>query len=645
MLKNKPGKSVKSMLKKDAKGNRKVDANWPLLKEKLEIGLQIRRPYEERWLLNLSFIGGRQYTFYNRSAEILQQVIAKKGRVRVVDNKILPRYRKQISRLIRNRPIMSVVPNTNEQQDIEAAKTGDKVLRHFWRKDQMQKKLRELGGWIYSCGNGYLDDRWNTKKGPIELDDKGQLRYTGDAECGVWSPFEICVPSTGLGDTDLHEMPWMIKHKFRTLEYFQKNYKRGKDVTAEERSVHHVDTNIILGSVGGVKPTLVPGAEEIQLYIQPCADFPKGCFIVGANGVILSKADYPYDYYHMEQFKDIEVPGVFFGMATTEAAIWLQKIWNRTLSDIVEFNRTMGRGKWLSPKGCNLQATPDDNHGQILTYTPKMGFKPEHLSLKGLPASYQQVLQTVAQGFMEVYHQHEVSQGTNRSDIRSGEMVQLLLEQDDYGNVPTHAVFEEALERVMGRILGRIKKGYTNARTISITGKGGEFEVQSFKGADLRNNTDVHVKKESSLPDSKVARQGQALERFQQGLYGDPRDPEVRRHVMNMLEDAVTQDIYGDIYQDEQLSRIENKTILKSLKPVEINLYDNHAVHVAEHNRYRKSHEFQSLKRAEDMNSRRRFAYGELAFTAHVHKHQQIIEAQKRRQIQQLAMSQGRGGQ
>ena len=47
---------------------------------------------------------------------------------------------------------------------------------------------------------------------------------------------------------------------------------------------------------------------------------------------------------------------------------------------------------------------------------------------------------------MELYHQQEVTSGTNKSDIRSGEMVALLLEQDDFGNVPTHAVFEESLE-------------------------------------------------------------------------------------------------------------------------------------------------------------------------------------------------------
>ena len=627
--------SVKAMLKKKgSKGN----TDWAMLKEYYTTGLDLRRPYEQLWLINLSFISGRQYTFYNRSAQILQNVLSRKGRVRVIDNKILPRYRKQISRLIRNRPVMSVVPNTSDLEDIEAAKTADKVLESFWRNAKMLKKNRELGGWIYSCGNGFLDDRWNPKKGPTELDEKtGQYRYLGDVECGVWSPLEVLVPATGIGDTDLHAMPWMIKHKFRPLEYYQKQYGAlGNTVVAENRDATTVSPNIIYGSNYAMDSDKLPGAMEIQLYLQPCARHPKGLYITGANGVILNKQDYPFDYYHLEQFKDIEIPGIFWGMATCESAIWLQKLWNRTLSDIAEFNRTLGRGKWLIPQGANMQASPDDSFGQQLYYTPKMGYKPEHVTIKGLPQTYQQVLMVASQGFMEIFHQHEVSQGTNKSDIRSGEMVQLLLEQDDFGNVPTHAVFEESMEAVMARILKRIQKGYTNERTVQITGRGGEYEVMSFKGADLKGNTDVHVKKESSLPDSKVGRQNTILSRYEKGLYGDPANPETRRHVSSMLDEAMVENVYGDVYQDEQIARIENNTMVTQMAKLLVNAYDNHMVHIAEHNRFRKTHKYQALKRSQNPKEKKLFYFWEAVFQNHNSQHQQFIRAQKQQQLREL---------
>jgi len=630
--------SVKSLLS----GGDRQDPLWLFVKQKYDDGLELRRPYQRLWMVNLAFLSGRQYTFFNKSAEILQEVAARKGRIRVVDNKILPRYRKQVSRLIRNRPKMSVVPSTSELEDIEAAKVGNKVLESFWRNDKMQQKLRQLGGWIYSCGNGYLDDRWNPRTGPAKFDPKqGKVIYEGDAEVGVWSPLEILVPAVGIGNTDLHKFPWIIKHKYRLLEYFTHQYGTKVNVAPESVGGDLVDASVVYGTSVSADTSKLPGAMEIQLYLQPCDEYPKGLYVVGANGTILAKQDYPYDYYHLEHFRDIEIPGVYYGMATLEPAIWLQKLWNRSLSDLAEFNRTMGKGKWMAPLGANLQTVPDDSMGQILYYTPKMGIKPEHVAIRSLPPTYQEVMSLVANGLMELFYQHEVTQGTNRSDIRSGEMVQLLLEQDDYGNIPTHAVFEEGLEAVMQRVLRRIQKGYTSERTMQIRGKGGEYEVFSFKGSDLRSNTNVHVKKESSLPDSKVGRQNQILVRYEKGLYGDPANPEIRRQVLNMLEDAVTENVFGDVYLDEQIARIENRTMATSPTRYLVNAYDNHQVHVAEHNRFRKSQKYQGLKNAKDMKRRRLFYYLEAVFQDHVNQHMQFIEAARQRQLKEMAIAKG----
>lgn len=627
------------------KNTRIPDSGWTELKEYYDIGLELRKPFEQQWLLNLSFLAGKQYSFFNTTAQILQQVTARKGRIRVVDNKILPRYRKQVSRLIRNRPIMSCVPSTNDEDDIESARLGTKVIKGFWKNDKLQGKLRVLGGWIYSCGNGFLDDNWDPRKGPTIIDDKTmKFVYQGDVTCNVWSPFEIVVPAYGLSDGNIHSLPWLIKARHWPLEYFTNIWgEKGKEVSSEGLTNLNLGNSIITGRVtqGNSK---VQGATEIRLYLQPCAKYPKGLFRVAANGVVLNSQDYPFDYYHLEQFKDIEIPGVFWGMATTEPAIWLQKIHNSTLSDIVEFNRTMGRGKWMVPRGALLQQNPDDSFGQILTYTSQMGMKPEHVTIKGLPTSYQQVLAYVAQGFMELYFQHEVTQGTNKSDIRSAEMVQVLLEQDDYGNIPTHAVFEEALESVMTRVMRRIQKGYTVERMIQVSGSGEEYEVISFKGSDLRNNTDVTVKKESSLPDSRVARRGQVMEGFTQGLYGNPHDPNTQRKVQKMLDDAVVEDIYGNTYRDDQIAKKENKLMMANPRmKIPINQYDNHETHILSHDQARKAPDHQKLKLSQNQKEQEMFYLREMAFIYHTMQHVKMIEAQKRKQLQEMMMAQGGG--
>ena len=590
-------KTVKKWLSGRKKKQEKESVDWSFLKGKYDLARTIRRPFERRWLISISFLAGKQYTFYNQTAEMLQQVLLRKGRLRIVDNKLLPRYRKQVSRLIKNNPEVNVIPSSDDQEDIEAAKKGAKFLKHFWRNGKMKKKVRELGGWIYSCGNGFLSDGWNSKIGPTKFNtEKGVLEYEGDVECGIWSPFEVGFPIAGLGDTDLHELPWMIRMKYRSLEYLAANYKRGEEVTSEQRPPGTVDAGM-LWNPSGEGMAEIEGATLIELYVKPNPTFKEGLFLAGANGVILEKNVYPFNFYHMEQFKDIEIPGVFWGMATVEAGIWLQKIQNKTLTDIVEFNKVMARGKYLVPRGSKMEVEPDDTHGQKLLYDPVMGHKPEIMDLKGLPATYDKALMLVAQGLMELFHQHEVTQGTNKSDIRSGDMVELLLESDDMGNIPTHAVFEESLEAVLHRVLMRVQKGYSTERMIKISGEADTYEVFSFLGADLRNNTDVFVKKESSLPDSKVTRNRRVMERYQAGLYGNVQDPAVQRKVLRMLDDAIVKDIYRETYLDEQNAQIENRAMLEQPGVVMMaHDYDNHLVHLQVHKTFRKSRMYQRGK-------------------------------------------------
>jgi len=631
----------KWLTKRKSKEEKERDLDWAFLKKKYDLAITLRRPFERRWLINLAFLAGRQYVFYNQTAEMLQQVLLKKGKVRIVDNKLLPKYRKQVSRLIKNSPSMTVVPSTNDQEDIEAARKGTKFLKHFWRNAKMKKKVRELGGWIYATGNGFLSDAWDPKSGPTRLDtETGDLVYEGDATCGVWSPLEVGFPVAGLCDVDLHEFPWMVRMKYRGLEYLASHYERGGEVLKEQRAPGTLDVAMLWNPSGGMASE-VEGATLIELYMKPNMEFPKGLFLAGANKVILEKSIYPFDHYHIEQFKDIEIPGVFWGMATSEAAIWLQKIHNKTLSDIVEFNKTMARGKYLVPRGSKMEAEPDDTHGQKLLYTPVMGHKPEIMDLKGLPATYEKALMLVAQGLMELYHQHEVTQGTNKSDIRSASMVELLLENDDMGNIPTHAVFEESLEASLHRILLRVQKGYTTERMIKISGEGNSYEVLSFKGVDLKDNTDVFVKKESSLPDSRVVRNSRVMERFKETLYGDPADPEVKRKVLKMLDDAIVEDIYGETQLDEQNANVENRALLAQPGIVmPSNDYDNDAVHLQCHVNFRKGRTYQKAKE-EDQE---RGLVLDATFQSHEAFHRKVLEERMKAQQKVVSLEKRRKG-
>jgi len=625
---------------RSAKGLAKDQPLWSEVKNRLDLGQEVKRGQEQVWAVTQAFIAGRQYTYFNTHAHEIKQLRPVRGRIRKVDNQLWPRVRRQISDFIKNDPVMSVVPATYEDEDIKAAKVGDKVIKAFWRNNELARKRRLLAGWIFSTGNCFIDHRWNQQLGPITVGEDGKVRYQGDADCGIWSPYEIFVPSLHHGDCDLHSFPWMIKAKWRTLEWITAQGPKGKLVVEETMPTPFMDNSMLFGGSRYTSADM-PGALFLEMYLQPTpgGEFPNGLFIRAANGIVIEEADWPFMRYSMEHFKDIDIPGAFWGKATATDGIALQKTWNKAVSDIEEFNRTSAKGKFLRPRGSKMLISPDDTHGEIIDYKPVMGHKPELLTLKGLPATYQLVLDITQSSLNNLFSQHEVTQGTNKSDLRSGTMVGMLREQDAHGQIPAHTHYEEGMGRLMGGVLKRIQAGYEQGRMLQVVGRDDEFEVMMFKGSDLRNNTDVMVKGQSTVPDSRIARNAETIERYQAGLYGPVEDPEVRRHVMNMLDDAVVKDIYSEDIGDEKTARWENRMLLQT--PVPVNEYDNHAIHLTELNLFRKRMDYQRLK-VEDPE---RFGEVEARFIAHAIPHQDALARAREARIEEELMLSGKGGQ
>ncbi len=639
-LNKKKGRALQKLQKVKSNVTVKDSEMWMMLREKYDQAITARRTFEQRWQICMAFYSGRQYTYFDSNTNTVQEVGNRKNQIRIVDNQLMPRVRRQIADSIKNNPQMSVVPATSDEIDIKAARNGDKVLKNWWRDNGMRKKNRQLQTWRYVTGNAFLDDRWNRKLGPTYFDETDTPRFMGDADVGVWSPFEIGVPAVAMGDADLHRFPWMTKSKWRPLEWISAHYKKGNQVSAEQMPANIMDSAGAFGYTTGSPTNDIEGALVTELFIQPCELHRKGAFITGANGIILQEEKYPLNYYHLEHFKDVDVPGCFWGMATMELGIGLQKGWNRTVNSIEEYNRLMAKGKYLIPRGCNLDALPDDTHGECLEYTPVYGHKPEIMNPKGLPTTVGESLGIYKTSLEDLFSQHEVTRGTNKSDIRSGDMVAMLLEQDAHGSIPSTAIYEESMEAVMSRVLKRIQKGYTQERMIKVIGSEGDYEVFSFKGADLRDNTDVHVKSESSLPDSRVAREARIIDRFERGFYGNPQDPRVQEKLQNAIDDANAKELHADARQDRQNARVENQVLIQPNSKLAPNDYDLHEIHVAEHIKFLKSPEMQKLK----LKKPQMYQTLLIQFQQHLQVHQNFVkEAQQRAMAMQAKMEQMKG--
>lgn len=218
-------------------------------------------------------------------------------------------------------------------------------------------------------------------------------------------------------------------------------------------------------------------------------------------------------------------------------------------------------------------------------------------------------------------------------------MVSLLQEQDSFSKIPSHATFEESLEAVYKRILKRIQAGYATERMIKVIGRDGEFEVESFKGSDLRSGTDIHVVSQSSLPDSRIARQAMIMQRYEKGLYGDPTDDNVRSEVGSDLDDALTYQLDSPTRKDKAVAQWENKILFGAKGGLATNPYDNDGVHMKEHSEARKRLDYQKIK----LGDPKMFQKIEQTFIAHETEHIERIKQRQEEMIKQQAMLKGGG--
>jgi hypothetical protein len=161
----------------------------------------------------------------------------------------------------------------------------------------------------------------------------------------------------------------------------------------------------------------------------------------------------------------------------------------------------------------------------------------------------------------------------------------------------------------------------TDERTIQIAGEDGNWDIFSFRAELLKDNTNVEVQAGSAMPRSKAAKQAAMLEvlslAFQYGLEFDPRD---LRKFFKDYEVAALERLFDSTSQDEQQAQRENRLLSKG-EPVAPHPRDDHDIHIAAHDEYRKSGKFTRLP----ANAQQLI---ELHITAHQEAQVQAVNAQ-----------------
>lgn len=581
-------------------------ANWVKSKVEEIRSNASRMSHESVWMQNCAAVLGFNSLAYNATTRTFQ-AINRPGGIRknsIHVNKLLPNLQNRLARLTQVSPKYDVRPNDSNQEAKDNARFKLDILNAKWEDLKLNQKRQQLVMWVQQCGHAYLGIFWDDSLGNI-IDDplSGEKAYEGDIRIEVISPFEVFPDPLA---RDMDDGRYWIRAKVRPLSYFYTHYgEQGKKVKEEstwlmsaqfESRINSMNTRgPATGNATGQQKNC---AIELTYFERPSIFHPRGRMIVSANGIKLLDKELCAGKMPLVKFDDIMVAGKYYSEAVTTHARPIQDQYNQVIRRRADWVNRMLAGKYVSPRGNELaREALSDEQGEIVQYTvmPSApgGGEPRPMQIPNIPQyAYTEEDKLDAQ-FAEIMGISEISKGILPSATIPGIGMQLLQEADATRMGTEIENHEHGFTQIGTLILDFVQEYYDLPRKIKYAGEQA-YVVKEVSGKDLKGTNDVIVVRGSTVPTSKVLRRQDILNAYQQGLLGDPADPNVRAKVLRDIEFGDVAEIWVDASLDKHVSKREIETIEAGEMP-EISEADNHAFLFQELNRYRKSDKFLAL--------------------------------------------------
>lgn len=552
----------------------------------------MRKAFEEQWYLNLAFYFSKQWVVWQRTANGTSRLYdppPPRNRVRLTTNRIKPVIRDELTKLIKEEPQWFAVPNTTDPSDVAAARVAENLTEYTLHQQQFNKTRRRSTFWALMCGSGYIK---TTCPGP-----NADLNYE------TVTAFHGYVKD--LDEQDIQRQPYFIHARGMGPEIIKELYNIdvSPDMSVNGAALEQKFLNSLgIRNKGESENNKLVYVKEI--WIKPCKKYPQGGMIIiagnklvyryspngpimSAEGEELADGEDMFPYMHGEYpFEKIDhtATGRYYGVSTIEDLIPLQKEYNKTRSQLIEAKNRMAKPQMTYVKGSIDPTKMTAEAGLLIAVNP--GFEgPKPIQIEPMPQYVMQEPQNIVADMDEVAGRGEISRGGVPPGIEAASAIAYLKEQNDSQIYNTVANIEDALQRVGQQTLGLIEQFWDIDKITQVVSKNNLYESQVFKITAINGNTDIRIEPGSMAPKSKAAQQAFITDLMDKGII----PPEKGLRYLQMSE---TNRLYDELQVDSRQAQRENMYMSMG-QPVQVNEWDNDAVHIYEHELYMKSQEFE----------------------------------------------------
>ena len=568
-----------------------------------------RLQFEREWYMNMAFYFGKQWVQWTPGIQgysTLKTPAAPPWRVRLISNKVRPIIRGELAKLTKEDPQAFVIPASSDDEDLMAAKAGEQIFEYHWRELGFNKQLRRALFWTALTGTGFLKDWWdpsfNVGKNAEGEEVEGMVRIE------PISPFHLFVPD--VQEPELENQPFLIHSVAKSPDWIKSNYPEDKvkEIKADTASGPDALEQKFFSALGITTPPKKYTSIQ-ECWIKPTKDYPDGMVVTWAGQTILqAREGWPYSHrdYPFTKFDHIPT-GRFYSESTISDLIPLQKEYNRTRSQIIEAKNRMSKPQLIAPKGSVNPKMITSEPGLVILYTPGHQ-EPKPLPLQNLPSYVIEEQDRIQRDMDDISSQHEVTKGRTPPGVTAATAISYLQEEDDSKLALTISSIEEGVERIGRHVLNYVQQYWGQERTIKVLGEDGIYDSYMFSGADLKDNSDLRIEKGSAVPRSRAAKQAFITELGKMGWIPPDR-------ALRYLDMAETGKLYEEMQVDSRQAQRENLRLGEGTE-IPVNDWDNHEIHIMEHNNFRKRQKFETIP----------VEFQEV-FQAHVQMHEQVMQS------------------
>lgn len=526
---------------------------------------------------------------------------------KITVNQIYDLVQQKVSRLIKYRPGMVVLPSNDEFQDKLAAENVEAWLKHIWYTQKFDGDLQpDFVRAAKVDGEAFLFIEWDQDQGDYvaefdqALQDKLEVEqevtltdesgrpvldssgkpikvtgpiYKGDVAYKFFRTTDVLYPKHPKWDmTD-----YIFRRELMTVESARLRWPEAADVLVSDDGASIYDAEKFQ-----VRKTRRNEVVIWKLFHRRTKEMPRGVEIAFTHkGVIYSKrVKAKHRKLPCARLVDVALNGESSGYSAINNISGIHGVYNNMTNSIVKNQMLVAHPKWIVPAGTvKLESLGND----ITIVQFKGPVPPQLMQMNPTAPEMFQFREVLKQEMQQVYGVYGVSRGEPPPGIKAGVALQYLGEQESERQNEDVLRYNEFLKDVADLTVAVAAVEYTKdeKRMIRMIGQNKAWTVRAFNPEHLHKNYDIRVQNSSALPQSKAAKTQTLLDLSQQ--FPDQLDG---ARVLDMLDLAQDDKFIDEATQSVRAAEAENEGLLNpttGIPVAEPAEYEDHVKHWSIH--------------------------------------------------------------